>query len=149
MVLRLSADLFDRWYAATGGEVLGGLADPATRAITLTDPISATVRGLPMYAEEQAAATLDLSASQAASFTIEVTEFINGSAVGGSLYTGHTCRAEDLDCNGRVDVLDLQRAATAWNNRVGDPNYDLWADLDQDGIVTMVDIMRVAGAWDA
>ena len=147
MVLELAPELFDRWFAATGGDVDGGQADPVSRTIVLTDPVSATVRGLPMYAEEQSTATLVLASSQAAAFTIEIAERIDGQAVGGSVYTGHTCRAEDVDCNGSVDVYDIQQVAGAWNTRAGDPGYGVWLDQNQDGAVTIVDIMLVTAAW--
>lgn len=65
----------------------------------------------------------------------------------GSLYTGHTCRAEDLDCNGRVDVLDLAQAASAWPAQIGDAHYDVWTDLNQDGRIDIRDVMRVAASW--
>jgi len=147
MVLRLDTGLFDRWWGATGGQVDGGAADRASRAITLTDPISATVVGLPFYASEKTTATLELTSAQAADFTLQITELIGGEPVGGSVYTGHTCAAADLDCDGDVDSQDVGRAAVAWPARVDAAGYDLWADLDQDGDDDIVDVMQIANGW--
>ena len=47
----------------------------------------------------------------------------------------------DLNGDGAVDVLDVQAAATAWNDG------DLSGDVDGDGDVDIADVQRVAGQW--
>lgn len=50
-------------------------------------------------------------------------------------------------CDGRVDALDLQVVAGAWQSQPGDPRYDPRFDVDGNQIVTIVDIQRFAVAW--
>lgn len=53
----------------------------------------------------------------------------------------------DLNCDCRVDIVDIMLVANLWNSRLGDPGYDARYDLNQSGNIDIVDIMLVATRW--
>jgi hypothetical protein len=57
------------------------------------------------------------------------------------------CIAGDLNCNCRVDIVDIMLVAVRWGSHAGDELYDPAYDLDHDGDVDIADIMLVAVHW--
>ncbi|MBN1560702.1 carboxypeptidase regulatory-like domain-containing protein [candidate division KSB1 bacterium] len=57
------------------------------------------------------------------------------------------CYWADVDCDGDVDIVDIQLVAGKWNSSCGDPGYDSRCDIDGDCDIDIVDIQRVAGQW--
>ena len=85
LVLEFSRDLFSRWQAA-GGVVQGGAVIPNTSRIEVTDPVSATVIGLPLGVRETQQVRMHLAGPPAADFALHVHERIEGNLVGGMTY---------------------------------------------------------------
>jgi len=107
-------------------------------------------------------ATIRWSAQNNGETPVDLTEVKltqpNGSAIsplnvvdGKIRVTSSGCFWADIDCDGDVDVVDIQLVAGRWNTRVGDPNYDPKCDVDNegqgDGDIDIVDIQLVAGWW--
>lgn len=58
------------------------------------------------------------------------------------------CRAADQECDGDVDVRDVQAVASVWRTAIDqDAAYRPAADLDADGDVDVRDIQLAARAW--
>lgn len=57
------------------------------------------------------------------------------------------CFWADLNCDDKVDIIDLQRVATRWNSVQGDLDYDVRYDPDRDGDIDINDIQKIAGRW--
>ncbi|MFZ1238294.1 MAG: hypothetical protein WAV66_03015, partial [Anaerolineae bacterium] len=53
----------------------------------------------------------------------------------------------DVNCNGIVNVVDVQSVAVRWGAVVGDPLYAPQVDLDANGVIDTLDVVRVAAAW--
>ena len=53
----------------------------------------------------------------------------------------------DVDCDGDIDVADIQQIAARWNTAAGDPFYHPRYDLNGDGIVDVQDLIRAAMHW--
>ena len=53
----------------------------------------------------------------------------------------------DFDGDNDVDIIDLQRAASHWNCRMGDACYELQFDTEPDGDIDVYDLQRFAAAW--
>jgi hypothetical protein len=53
----------------------------------------------------------------------------------------------DVNCDCRVDIVDIMLVASHWNTSMDDPDYDPIYDMDSDGDVDIVDIMAVAAHW--
>lgn len=83
--IHLAEPLFDRWQA-NGGPGAGIEVGVATKVITVTAEISATIGGLPLAAREEATATLALDAPQTGAFEVMLQEVIDGLVVGGITY---------------------------------------------------------------
>lgn len=66
---------------------------------------------------------------------------------GQRLLAPEICIPGDLDCNCRVDIVDIMLVAIRWGSQVGDELYDPTYDLDRDGDIDIVDIMLVAVHW--
>ncbi len=49
----------------------------------------------------------------------------------------------DVNRDGRVDVIDLDAVAAAFNSRPGWPNWNPAADLNDDGVVDVFDLVEV------
>ena len=60
-------------------------------------------------------------------------------------FTKRPTRAEDVNRDGRVDVLDLVLVASG----LGNEGRNLAADVNGDGVVNIQDLVRVAAAFDA
>ncbi len=88
-------------------------------------------------------ATLSLSASQ---LTDVPGNNLNHNRQGGNI-TISDCYWADLDCDGDVDVVDIQLVAGRWNSSAGDGTYDAKYDLDNDGDIDVVDVQRIASQW--
>ena len=57
------------------------------------------------------------------------------------------CYSVDMDCDGDVDIVDVQLVAARWGSRQGDALYDAQYDLDDDGDIDIVDVQIVAARW--
>ncbi|MBN2103141.1 VCBS repeat-containing protein, partial [bacterium] len=61
------------------------------------------------------------------------------------------CFWADIDCDGDVDVVDIQMVAGKWMTDEGDANYNPLCDVNNegqgDGKIDIVDIQLVAGWW--
>jgi len=53
----------------------------------------------------------------------------------------------DVDCNGVVDIVDVQSLAARWDATQGDPAYHPRYDLDGNGVIDVRDIIVVANRW--
>ncbi len=53
----------------------------------------------------------------------------------------------DFNGDNRVDIFDLQRAASHWNCRTGQACYDAQFDTEPDGDIDVFDLQRFAAAW--
>jgi uncharacterized repeat protein (TIGR01451 family) len=53
----------------------------------------------------------------------------------------------DVDCDGDVDVVDVQAVAALWGEVAGSPAFDPRYDLDGDDLITVQDIIIAAGLW--
>lgn len=53
----------------------------------------------------------------------------------------------DFNDDGKVDILDLQRAVGHWNCRTGQACYDAQFDTEPDGDIDVFDLQRFAAAW--
>jgi hypothetical protein len=56
----------------------------------------------------------------------------------------YRCQRTDMDCDGSVDIEDVQLLASHWRCETGDTGCNPWYDVDGDGTVTVIDMMRVA-----
>ena len=57
------------------------------------------------------------------------------------------CAVGDLDCDGDVDIVDVQAVAARWGSRQGDALYGVSYDLDGDGDIDILDVQAVATRW--
>ena len=57
------------------------------------------------------------------------------------------CAFADIDGDGDVDIVDIQKVAGRWGTKLGDPDYVPEYDIDGDGDIDIVDIQKVAGCW--
>ena len=73
-------------------------------------------------------------------------EIPNVKAIHGQINVSQ-CYWADVDCDGDVDIVDIQLVAGRWNCSCGDPCYDPRYDIDDDCDIDIVDIQRVAGQW--
>ena len=55
--------------------------------------------------------------------------------------------APDVNCDGRVNILDVQAVARRFATQPGNPLYDPQFDLDADDRIGILDMMVVAGRW--
>lgn len=53
----------------------------------------------------------------------------------------------DVDCDGAVDIVDIQQVTARWGAAQGDPLYHPRYDLDGDGQIGLLDVVIVAGQW--
>jgi hypothetical protein len=61
---------------------------------------------------------------------------------------GKGCRY-DINFNGGIDVLDLQRISVVWPKAEGDPGFVPFYDYNLNDEIDILDIQRVAGRWPA
>ncbi|MCX6032316.1 MAG: cohesin domain-containing protein [Chloroflexi bacterium] len=74
----------------------------------------------------------------------------NGNAIAATAEDGQvqvTNCLGDFDGDNDVDIFDLQRAASHWNCRTGQPCYDAQFDTEPDGDIDVFDLQRFAAAW--
>ena len=50
----------------------------------------------------------------------------------------------DMNCDNKIDIIDVATVAYAYNTRPGDARWNLIADLDNDGVVDITDVATVA-----
>lgn len=55
----------------------------------------------------------------------------------------------DVNCDGVVNIIDVQSVALRFGALPGDPWYDPHYDLDADGVIGVLDITLVASRWQA
>jgi parallel beta-helix repeat protein len=74
-------------------------------------------------------------------------------AITGKLYDGTILHGSDVvrvrmpgdvNCDGRVDMIDIGIAAAAFGSYVGSPRWNPLADMNEDGKVNMLDIAMIA-----
>jgi hypothetical protein len=53
----------------------------------------------------------------------------------------------DVDCDGGVDVADIQQVTARWGAAQGDPAYHPRYDLDGDDQIGLLDVVIAAAAW--
>lgn len=58
-----------------------------------------------------------------------------------------SCHLADANCDGQVDVLDIQLVASHWNSIAGEPDFDVRRDLDHDRDIDLDDIMQAVADW--
>jgi hypothetical protein len=71
---------------------------------------------------------------------------INCMAESGTVRTGSPWK-EDVNADGKIDILDIVMAATAYASRPGDPNWNPYADMDHDDVITILDIVSIARVY--
>jgi hypothetical protein len=54
---------------------------------------------------------------------------------------------QDVNADGKVDILDIVLTATAYNSHPGDPNWNPYADLNGDNVINILDLVSVAGVY--
>lgn len=53
----------------------------------------------------------------------------------------------DVNCDGRVDIVDIQQVTAAWGAAQGDPAYHPRIDLNGDDQIDLLDVVIAAQAW--
>ena len=53
-------------------------------------------------------------------------------------------RYTDVNRDGKVNILDISIAATAFNSKAGDPTYNSSADINKDNLINILDITAIA-----
>jgi ABC-type transport system substrate-binding protein len=86
IALEFSADLFARWMDETGGTVQGGVVVPDSTRVSITDPASGSVLGLPMDIREMQQVKMYLSAESGVEYALYVSEEIDDVVIGGMTY---------------------------------------------------------------
>ena len=86
IALEFSADLFGRWMDETGGTVEGGAVVPDSTRVSITDPASGAVLGLPMDVREMQQVKMYLSAESGVEYALYVSEEIDDVVIGGMTY---------------------------------------------------------------
>jgi len=51
---------------------------------------------------------------------------------------------EDINNDGKVNILDISTAALAFGSSVGDPSWNPKADMDRNGKINILDISTIA-----
>lgn len=50
----------------------------------------------------------------------------------------------DIDGDGKVNILDISKAAVAFQAKLGDQKWNANADMDENGTINIVDISAIA-----
>jgi Dockerin type I domain len=66
-----------------------------------------------------------------------------------ALKYGYTVLPEDVDRDCKIDILDLSIVAIHYGTKVGDPNYYAPADVNGDGRIDILDLSAVAVRYGA
>ena len=64
-----------------------------------------------------------------------------------ALFGFQTCTDGDLDCDGDIDIVDVQRVAAVWNTQAWGSGYNPRADLVPNGRIEVDDIQAAAALW--
>jgi predicted GH43/DUF377 family glycosyl hydrolase len=86
ITVQLPAELFDRWQASGSAWTAGVEVLTATRQISVTGEVSATIGAIPMAAAEKAAVGLQFAGPAGLTFEMGLRERIDGLTVGGVVY---------------------------------------------------------------
>jgi len=54
---------------------------------------------------------------------------------------------QDVNADGKVDILDVVLASASYASRPGDPNWNPDADIDGDGRITILDLVKITGVY--
>lgn len=57
------------------------------------------------------------------------------------------CARGDVNCDGVIDIVDVQRVAAAWNSVAWTAGFNPRADLVRNGRIDIDDIIAIAGLW--
>ena len=58
-------------------------------------------------------------------------------------------RVEDVNREGRGDIVDTMAVASRWRTAMDDADYHFTFDIDRDWDIDTVDVMLAAAAWGA
>lgn len=76
---------------------------------------------------------------------------VQGESIAATLQHGSvtvsSCFWADLNCDNKVNVIDIQLVAGHWNTEPGDPGYDPAYDINDNNRIDIIDIQMVAGQW--
>jgi hypothetical protein len=64
-----------------------------------------------------------------------------------ALVAPDACAQGDVNCDGVINIVDLQLVAGAWNAVAWTPGYNPRYDLVRDGLIDVNDILAVANLW--
>ena len=100
---------------------------------------------------------LDKTSQSFSSYPRNYTDMASAAAWTGVSYTGTGTTATasaffvayakllgDMNCDNKIDIIDVATVAYAYNTRPGDARWNLIADLDNDGVVDITDVATVA-----
>ncbi|MGB1250737.1 MAG: hypothetical protein ACPG8W_09015, partial [Candidatus Promineifilaceae bacterium] len=74
--------------------------------------------------------------------TTTTADLLPSSGTGASI-TLITCYWADMDCDGDVDIIDIQQVSNSWRKESFNPRHD----IDKNGKVDIVDVQREASEW--
>lgn len=58
-----------------------------------------------------------------------------------------SCYWADLNCDGQVNIIDIQLVAARWGQNLGDSGYEPIYDVNQDGRIDIIDVQLIAAQW--
>jgi hypothetical protein len=118
LILAFGNDLFARWLAA-GGTLSGAEVLPGSTQIRVTDPISATILGLPLGVRETQRVWLYLAGPADAEFELRVSQRLDGQVVGGMTYHSQ------IERNIYLPLVLKNRPNRLWDPRLDDLGVEL------------------------
>jgi hypothetical protein len=131
LTVQLAAVLFDRWLEHEGAWLQGVEQLTATRLLTITGEVSATIGGIPMNAHEEAIAALAFDAPGEGSFEVALQERIEGLTVGGVSYQWlisdnlPPAVAAQAPLSGSVDVAPEAAVVVTFTEEIGPLTFEL------------------------
>ncbi len=54
---------------------------------------------------------------------------------------------EDINADGKINILDIVRACISYASRPGDPNWNPYADLNGDNVINILDIVSITRVY--
>ncbi len=126
------------WITATAPTVS---YDALARQVRWQGPVAP---GAPVHVAFSSALSTALTACGAISVPANLTDFWGHTL---ALTASVNLAAPDVNCDGRVNILDVQAVARRFAAQAGDPLYDPQFDLDADDRIGALDVMLVAGRW--
>ncbi len=57
------------------------------------------------------------------------------------------CAHGDVNCDGAIDIVDIQRVAAAWNSVAWSAGYNPHLDLVRDGVIDINDLVAITTLW--